>query len=202
MSGLGKAVWIGRTNLLRQVRDRGNLFFVFVLPTIIIVALGLQFGGATYARLGVVAPNGDAAADSLLVRIREDSPVFKIVTFSDEASLRTAVERGTVEAGVVLPEDYGALLAGSDVVEIRFLGTTETVTAGYRAAIEAAMAEQQALAAAARTAAKLGAGTFAEAYAVAEARRQDVAGVAVTVELVGAEFMFDGYSQFTFGAQM
>ena len=201
MSGIGKALWIGRTNLLRQVRDRGNLFFIFVLPTIIIVALGLQFGGSSYARLGVVAPDGDAAADALVVRIREDSPVFTIVTFADEASLRTAVERGTVEAGVVLPEDYGARLAGSDVVEIRFLGTTETITAGYRAAIEAAMAEQQALAAAARTAAKLGAGTFAEAYVVAEARRPDVAGVAVTVELVGAEFMFEGYSQFTFGAQ-
>ena len=36
---------IGRVNLVRQVRDRADLFFVFVLPTIIVVALGLQFGG-------------------------------------------------------------------------------------------------------------------------------------------------------------
>lgn len=199
--GVGKALWIGRTNLLRQVRDRGNLFFIFILPTIIIVALGLQFGGSSYARLGVVAPEGDAAADALIVRIREDSPVFTIIRFQDEAALRTAVERGTVEAGLVLPDDYGARLAGSDVVAIPFLGTTETVTTGYRAAIEAAVAEQEALAVAARTAAKLGAGTFAEAYAVAEARRPDVAGVKVTVELVGEEFMFEGYGQFTFGAQ-
>jgi ABC-2 type transport system permease protein len=199
--GLGKVLWIGRTNLLRQVRDRGNLFFIFILPTIIIVALGLQFGGSSYARLGVVAPAGDPAADALLVRIREDSNVFRIVEFPDEAALQTAVERGTVEAGLVLPGDFSASLAGSDVVEIRFLGTTETVTAGYRTAIEAALAEQQALVAAARTAAGLGAGTFAEAYAVAQARRPDVAGVAVTVEQVGAEFMFQGYGQFTFGAQ-
>ena len=45
-----KALDIGRVNLLRQLRDRGDLFFVFVLPTIIIVALGLQFGGPTAAR--------------------------------------------------------------------------------------------------------------------------------------------------------
>jgi ABC-2 type transport system permease protein len=199
--GMRKVLSIGRTNLLRQVRDRGNLFFIFILPTIIIVALGLQFGGSSYARLGVVAPAGDPAAEALLVRIREDSPVFTIVRFPDEAALRTAVGRGTVEAGLVLPGDYAARLAATDVVEIRFLGTTETVTTGYRAAIEAALAEQQALAAAARTAVKLGAGTFEEAYAVAEARRPDVAGVAVKVELVGAEFMFAGYSQFTFGAQ-
>ena len=201
MSGIGKALWIGRTNLLRQVRDRGNLFFIFVLPTIIIVALGLQFGGSSYARLGVVGPDGDARADALVARIREDSSVFTIVRFPDEAALRTAVERGAVEAGIVLPGDYGARLAEPGVVEIPFLGTSETVTTGYRAAIEAAVAEQQALAAAARTAVTLGAGTFEEAYAVAEARRPNVAGVAVTVQQVGAEFMFEGYSQFTFGAQ-
>ncbi len=62
MSQLRKVLEIGRVNLLRQVRDRGDLFFVFVLPTIIIVALGLQFGGTGRARLGVVAPTGDAAA--------------------------------------------------------------------------------------------------------------------------------------------
>jgi len=199
--GLGKVLLIGRTNLLRQVRDRGNLFFILILPTIIIVALGLQFGGSTYARLGVVAPGGDPAADALIVRIREDSPVFTIIRFPDEAALRTAVERGTVEAGIVLPGDYGAQLAGSGVVDIGFLGTTETVTSGYRAAVEAAVAEQQALVGAARTAVKLGAGTYEDAYAIAQTRRPDVAGVAVTVEQVGADSMFQGYSQFTFGAQ-
>ncbi|MCJ7710041.1 MAG: ABC transporter permease, partial [Chloroflexi bacterium] len=141
------------------------------------------------------------AADALVARIEEDSPVFTVLAFEDEASLRTAVERGTVEAGVVFPGDYGARLAGPDVVEIRFLGTTETITAGYRAAIEASMADQQALVAAARTAEQLGAGTFDEAFGVAETRRPDVSGVRVTVEQVGEEFMFEGYSQFTFGAQ-
>lgn len=199
--GVGKVVMIGRTNLLRQVRDRGNLFFVFILPTIIIVALGLQFGGSTFARLGVVSPAGDTAADALVARLRADSSMFTIVEFPDEAALQGAVERGTVEAGVVVPADYGARLAGTDAVDIRFLGTPETVTAGYRTALEAAVAEEQALVSAARTAAHLGAGTYAGAYAVAQARRPDVAGVTVTVEEVGAEFMFQGYSQFTFGAQ-
>jgi ABC-2 type transport system permease protein len=198
---LPKAFMIGRTNLLRQVRDRGNLFFIFILPTIIIVVLGLQFGGAGYARLGVVAPDGDAAADALIVRFREDSAVFTILDFEDEASLRTAVERGTVEAGVVVPEGYGAALAGSQPVDVTFLGTTESVTSGYRAAVEAAVADQGALVAAARVAAGLDAGTFDEAFAVAEAARPDVAGVTVSVEQVGAEFMFEGYGQFTFGAQ-
>lgn len=199
--GLGKALWIAWTNLVRQVRDRGNLFFIFILPVIIIVALGLQFGGAGFARLGVVVPEGDAAAEALLTRIREDSPMFEVRAFADEAALRTAVERGTVEVGVALPDDYAARLAGSRVVEIRFLGTSESVTSGYRAPIEAAVSEQQALVVAARTATQLKVGTYDQAYAVAQARRADVAGVTVTVERLGKEFMFEGFGQFTFGAQ-
>jgi ABC-2 type transport system permease protein len=67
--------------------------------------------------------------------------------------------------------------------------------------VEAAVAEQQVLVAAARAAAGPGAATFEEAYAAAAAGRATVPGVEVTVEQVGAEFMFQGYSQFTFGAQ-
>ncbi len=51
----GKAIEVARVSLLRQVRDRSDLFIVFVLPTLVIVALGLQFGGDGQARLGVVA---------------------------------------------------------------------------------------------------------------------------------------------------
>ena len=58
---------IARVNLLRAVRDRGNLFFVFLLPLIIIVALGAAFGSAGVSRLGVASaesgPLGDRAAE-------------------------------------------------------------------------------------------------------------------------------------------
>ncbi|MEW6225355.1 MAG: ABC transporter permease [Chloroflexota bacterium] len=197
---LRKVATIGWTNLLRQVRDRGNLFFIFILPTIIIVALGLQFGGSGYARLGVVAPGGDAAAQALVTRLGEDS-VFVVREFPDEAALRTAVERGTVEAGIVVPDDYAARLAGSGLVEVRFLGTSEAVTQGYRAPVEAAVAEQATLVAAARTASEVGAGSYDAAHQVAAERRAEVAGVAVEVQRVGEEFMFEGFGQFTFGAQ-
>ena len=202
MSGIDprKAVAIAWTNLVRQVRDRGNLFFILILPTIIIVALGLQFGGVSLARLGIVSPDGDAAAEELISGLRDQS-VFEIREFADEASLQAAVERGTLEVGVVLPDDYGARLAGSGAVEIRFLGTTESVTSGYRAPVEAAVAEQATVVAAARTAAQLRAGTYDEAHEVATALRPDVAGVSVDVTRVGEESMFEGYGQFTFGAQ-
>ncbi len=45
---------IARVNLLRALRDRTGLFFIFLLPLIIIVALGAMYGGFGSTRLGVV----------------------------------------------------------------------------------------------------------------------------------------------------
>ena len=70
MSGIRKTIEIGRVNLLRQLRDRSDVFFVIVLPTLIIVALGLQFGGTTNARLGVVYDPSDADAAALVAAHR------------------------------------------------------------------------------------------------------------------------------------
>jgi ABC-2 type transport system permease protein len=201
MSGLTKAIEIGRVNLLRQVRDRGDLFFVFVLPVIIIVALGLQFGGITTARLGVVAPSGDAAAVALVSALRDADLEFEIREMADEASLRAAVETGSVDAGVVIPDGYGAALAGTGVVEVRYLGTPENVTAGLRAPVEAAVANQAMEVGAARAAVSVGAGTYTAAAAAADRLRGDVAGVTVTATQVGEPGPFAGFGQFTFGAQ-
>ena len=87
MSGLRKALDVGRVNLLRQVRDRTDLFFVFVLPTLIIVALGLQFGGGSRARLGVVAPAGDTAAEAVVQSLAEDPAGFELRSIADESEL-------------------------------------------------------------------------------------------------------------------
>ena len=201
MSGLSKAFEIARVNLLRQVRDRGDLFFVFILPTIIIVALGIQFGGTGSARLGVVAPAGDAQAATLVRALRDADVHFDIREVADEATLRGEVERGNLEAGVVIPDGYGTALAGTGEVDIRFLGTSESVTTGLRASVEAAVAGQAMLVTAARTAVAVGAGSYSTALPVAEAHRDGVAGVSVSVTQIGEAGPFAGFSQFTFGAQ-
>ncbi|MEI7744545.1 MAG: ABC transporter permease, partial [Chloroflexota bacterium] len=200
MSGLAKVLLIGRTNLVRQVRDRSDLFFVFVLPTIIIIALGLQFGGVSRARLGVVAPAGDAAAAALTAALDADTTRFEIRSVADEATLRSAVERGQLEAGVVIPDGFAAALAGTGTVEVRFLGTSDALTSGLRAPVEAAVAKVGAAASAARIAVGEGAGTWDEASAAAADAYATVPGVVVEVTRVGEAGMFAGFSQFTFGA--
>ena len=200
MSGLGKALLIARTNLLRQVRERANLFFVFVLPTIIILALGLQFANAGQARLGIVAPAGDAQAGDL-VAVLSASDDFEIRRPPDAATLREHVERGLVEIGLVIPDGYGADIAAGRPVDLELLGTPESLTAGLRAPIEAAISRQAAISLAARLAAGDQPDRFREALDAASAGYEAVPGVEVTVRQVGEPGPFAGFGQFSFGAQ-
>jgi ABC-2 type transport system permease protein len=202
MSGAGKALEIARANLLRQVRDTSNIFFVFVLPIIIIVALGLQFSGSATARLGVLAPDGDPFAEELIERLRTGDLRFDTRRYDDEEGLRRAVERGHLEAGIVVPPGYAeALRSGDRPVAIRYLGTTSAQTTGLRAPIDAAVAEQAAIVVAARAGASFSGRSFDEALPIARDGLADVPGVEVRLERVGEGGIFAGFGQFTFGAQ-
>jgi ABC-2 type transport system permease protein len=201
MSGAGKVLEIARINLLRQLRDRSSAFFVFVLPTIIVVALGLQFGGASRARVGIVAPAGDAAADALVALLAEDQVRFDIRRPADVATLRSQVERGQLEACVVIPAGYGAAVQGQGTAEVEFLGTMDALSSGIRAPIEAAVAHQAAIITAARVAAGSGAGTWDAAQSAAQSALPSVPGIGVSVTQVGSEGLFANFGTFTFGAQ-
>ena len=196
----GKALAIARVTVTRQVRDRADLFFVFVLPTIIIIALGLQFGATSRARLGIVAPPGDAVAAQLQSLLVADETRLDVRVIATEADLRGQVERGTLEAGVVIPDDLAARLEGGDPAELRYVGTPEALTAGIRAPVEAAVAHVAAIATAARVAVDEGTGTWADAWTAAETGYARVPGVAVQVTRVGEAGLFAGFSQFAFGA--
>lgn len=191
---------IGRINLVRQFRDRGDLFFVLVLPVIIIMALGLQFSGTSRARLGVVAPGGDAAAEALVTSLAEDSMRFDVQRVADPSTLRDQVERGRLEAGLVIPDGFSAALRGAAPVEIRYLGTTDALTAGLQAPVDAAIARLAAVTTATRVAVSEGLGTPDEVAAAAQSGYETVPGIAVSVSQVGEPGIFAGFGQFTFGA--
>jgi linearmycin/streptolysin S transport system permease protein len=60
-----KALAIAGTDLRRLFRFRLNVFFLFVLPMLIILLLGSAFGGSDRARIGVVGGAGGPLARSL-----------------------------------------------------------------------------------------------------------------------------------------
>jgi linearmycin/streptolysin S transport system permease protein len=200
MSQLGKVLAIGRVNLVRQVRDRGDLFFVFVLPTIIVVALGLQFGGPTSARLGVVAPTGDPAAEAIVAQLSAAGSPFTVTRVADVDTLVDGVQHGTLEAGLAIPAGFSTALAGTGTVEVRYVGTADSVVTGLRAPVEAAVAKVNAIATASRIVVADGLAGWDRANDVATAGYDTVPGVEVSVEEAGDPGFFDGFSRFTLGA--
>jgi linearmycin/streptolysin S transport system permease protein len=200
MISVGKVLEIARVNLVRQVRDRGDLFFVFVLPTIIIVALGLQFAGGDRSHLGVVGPADDPAAAALIATLRADSDQLDVDVTTDVPTLRDEVERGQLDAGLVIPEGLNDALRGDGSATIQLLTASATPATSLRTPVDAAVARVNAVATAARVAAAVNAGTFDAARAAASDAISTVPGIAVDVTWTGGPAPFAGFSQFSYGA--
>ncbi len=61
-----KAIAIAGINLRRFLRDRSNIFFVFVLPLGLVLILGSLFGGSSTPKLGVVVSRSAPLAAQLV----------------------------------------------------------------------------------------------------------------------------------------
>jgi linearmycin/streptolysin S transport system permease protein len=135
-----KALAIAATELRRLVRWRANLFFLFILPMLIILLLGAAFGGAS-ARIGVVG--GDSRAGRDLVRTMDAQKNVAVSSYEDAAKLEDAVARGRIDAGILLPADAdGALRAGGNV-RIRYVGRPDSSATDLRATVEGAVLGQE-----------------------------------------------------------
>ena len=134
-----KALAIAFVELRRLFRYRANVFFLLVLPMLIILLLGAAFGGAD-ARVGLTGASGPLG--ERLVSSLEGRPNLALERFADEAALEDAVQRGEVQAGLVVPSEYDAALRGGQIVDLRYFARPDSLAQELRAAVEAAIAEQ------------------------------------------------------------
>jgi ABC-2 type transport system permease protein len=126
-------VAIARTELLRLLRDRSNVFFVFVFPLLLVVLIGVSFGeGGGQTNIGVVAP-ADEAVDRVVQRIDEVDG-FTVVELDDADALRDRVSDARVAVGIVLPDGFGAALAAGTRTEVGFVSRPAAGAARPRAA--------------------------------------------------------------------
>jgi ABC-2 type transport system permease protein len=141
--------------LLRLVRDRLALFFVVLLPVVIILVIGITFGEGGPDRLPVGVL--DQGGGPLGAELRGDlaaSPALDPRGYDSLDALRKAVRRGVVAAGVVVPAGYDqALRAGRDAEVTFVVDRTRSAPAAVRSAVAAAVARQAAVVRAARFAA-------------------------------------------------
>lgn len=191
---------IARVNVIRLLRDRTGLFFIFVLPVMIIVVLGLMYGGSGVPRLGLVGGDG-ALAGELVAAIRSGEINVQIVERPSATDLREAVEQGTLEIGLVIPPDYDDAVRGGRTASLTVLGRQTSTLSVLRRAVDAAVASQSSRLRAARLAETRGAARWDDALRIARDAEGRLGAIRVTATRV-AEGPFPSNAQpFSFGAQ-
>jgi ABC-2 type transport system permease protein len=135
-----KAFTIAATDLRRLLRWRANVFFLFVLPMLIILLLGAAFG-ADSARIGVVGGDGGPLARELTAAL-ERRPAIELRDYPDRASLQRAVARGRVDAGLVLRSGYDARLRAGEQASLSYFARPDSIAQQLRASIQSVVAEQ------------------------------------------------------------
>lgn len=90
---------IAGMELRRFLRDRSNLFFVFLFPILLVVLIGSQFsGGGPAGRVVMAGPDGDLHSQLVAELQASGTEVW----FEDAASARDDLARGRADVGLFL----------------------------------------------------------------------------------------------------
>jgi ABC-2 type transport system permease protein len=143
-----KPLAIAGSNLRRLLRLRANVFFLFVLPMLIILLLGAAFGSEA-ARVGVVS-EGSGRLGAELVAALDRREQLEVERYGDEGALREAVERGAVTGGLVVPNGYDFRLRAGGSASLRWFARPDSLAEELRLAVQSVAAEQAAVLRAAR----------------------------------------------------
>jgi ABC-2 type transport system permease protein len=152
--------------LRRFLRERSNLFFVFVLPLLIILIVGFGTPSALESKLAVVGADTEVGA-GVLNQFGDD----RILTFDNEEDALRAVGDTVASIAVIFPED------ASEPIRVQ---SRSGVGIEARAELEEAVAVQNQQLVLERQAALVGADPVA-----VEAARAVVPTTPVTTETVG-----------------
>jgi ABC-2 type transport system permease protein len=175
-----KALAIAATDLRRLLRWRGNIFFLFVLPMLIILLLGAAFGGGQTARIGLVSRDQGPLARQFITALSE-RPSTKLLSYRSNAALEKTVARGDADAGLVIPADYDARLAGGQTVTLAYFARPNSVAQQLRPTVQSVAADQSVTIAAAQVLRRAGGLPFAGALARARALASRTARVQVAL---------------------
>ncbi len=175
-----KALAIAGADTRRLLRWRANVFFLFVLPMLIILLLGAAFGGGATSRLGIVQRDHGPLARQFVAALRA-RPSTTLVSYAQASELRHAVSAGTVDAGIVVPANYDARISAAATAAVPYLGRPNSVAQQLRATVQSVAASQGATLAAAQALTRQTSMPFGSALARATAAAADTPRVVVSL---------------------
>ena len=110
---------IAANNLRRLVRERANLFFVFVLPLAMILVLGVTLG-SDEPRIGVHVAGGVTPGAQQLIEGLDDVDGVGVEVFDDLGAAIDELEREDITALLVVPAGYDDTIASGGATEIEY----------------------------------------------------------------------------------
>ncbi len=110
---------IAANNLRRLIRQRATLFFVFVLPLMLIVVLGVTVGGDEL-RIGVHVEGEVSPQVQELIDALEQLDGVGVELFDEVGAATDELEREDITALVVVPVGYDDSVASGEAIELEY----------------------------------------------------------------------------------
>ena len=131
---------IAGVNLRRTLRDRTNAFFVVLFPLLLVMVLGLAFGGEYTPRVAVVVAERGPLANAMVDEL-EATGAFDVKQVAERDEAVAEVETGRMESAIVIPANYDRALAEGRTVSIEYVSradrSAQQVSMVVRAAVDA-----------------------------------------------------------------
>lgn len=181
----------------RVFRYRMNIFFLFLFPLIMILVLGVAFGGSQAPKVGVVSVRSGPLGSSL-VSLLEHTSGISVSHVGSESALLTSVQRGELQAGLVIPPGYDRSIRAGRNVQLSFLARSDQMQ--LATVVDSAVARQAAVLRAARLAVRRGIMPFDQAIQAASRTARTLPSVSVRTTSVGKALFPATMGRFDLGA--
>ncbi len=185
-----KPLSIALFNLRRLFRDRSNIFFVIILPLVLILVLGSVFGGIFTPKLAIHDAADDDRSRQIIAALEEVSDLDIDVVGSDDAVI-DAVSRGTAQAGMVIPADLSNKVRLGEPVSVQYFGRQDSLAPQLRSTVNAVIARQSAVLRAARFASTETGIPLDQATTQAESVLNEIPALEVELSTVGEDLIPD-----------
>jgi ABC-2 type transport system permease protein len=113
---------VARKELFHIVRDRRTLAVMFLIPIVQLFLLGYAATTDIEHLLTAVVDADRTSESRELVEAYKASNYFDIVSYVDgEEDLARMVDRGTIQAGLIIPAGYGADVVAGETASVAFV---------------------------------------------------------------------------------
>ncbi|MHA7274420.1 ABC transporter permease [Arthrobacter sp. TMT4-20] len=114
---------IALVEVQRFLRDRSNIFFVFIFPLLLILLLGSQFGANSgRSQVALSGGSGTALESALKVQLEEDGLQ---VSFAGEETVKQQLGRARIDVGIFISDDDAADYSAGQEADLEVISASQ-----------------------------------------------------------------------------